>query len=58
MPLGVGNIDWKEAVSALKSIGYDETITLEVFFKDRSVSLEPLEENRRLVLDLWDRQRR
>ncbi len=57
MPLGAGNIDWKEAVSALKSIGYDETITLEVFFKDRSVSLEPLEENRRLVLDLWDRQR-
>jgi len=58
LPLGTGNIDWEKAVSALKSIGYDETITLEVFFKDRSVSLETLEESRRHVLDLWDRQRR
>ena len=53
LPLEAGNIDWKKAVSALKSIGYDETITLEVFFKDRSVSLETLEESRRHVLDLW-----
>jgi sugar phosphate isomerase/epimerase len=53
MPLGMGNIDWKKTVSALKSIGYDETITLEVFVNDRKASPQPLEESRRLVLDLW-----
>jgi sugar phosphate isomerase/epimerase len=31
MPLGVSNIDWKNAVKSLKAISYDETITLEVF---------------------------
>jgi sugar phosphate isomerase/epimerase len=55
MPLGMGNIDWEKAVSALKSIGYDETITLEVFVSDKSDSLQPLEESRRLVRDLWGR---
>lgn len=55
MPLGVGNIDWKKAVSALKSIGYDGTITLEVFCDDRSVLLQHLEISQRLVLDLWNR---
>jgi sugar phosphate isomerase/epimerase len=53
MPLGMGNIDWKKAVSALKSIGYDETITLEVFVNDRNASHELLEASRRLVRDLW-----
>lgn len=28
MPLGVGNLDWKNAINSLKSIVYDETITL------------------------------
>ena len=55
MPLGVGNIDWKKAVSALKSIGYDGTITLEVFCGDRNVLFQYLEVSRRLVLDLWNR---
>jgi len=54
MPLGVGNIDWKNAVSALKSIGYDGTITLEVFCDDSSVLFQYLEISRRLVLDLWN----
>lgn len=54
MPLGVGNIDWKSAVSALKSIGYDGTITLEVFCDDSSVLFQYLEISRRLVLDLWN----
>jgi sugar phosphate isomerase/epimerase len=53
MPLGMGNIDWEKAVSALKSIGYDETITIEVFVNDRSAPPQPLEASRRLVLDLW-----
>lgn len=55
MPLGVGSIDWKKAVSALKSIGYDGTITLEVFCDDSSVLFQYLEISRRLVLDLWNR---
>jgi sugar phosphate isomerase/epimerase len=53
MPLGTGNIDWEKAVTALKSIGYDGTITLEVFGKDRSALLQPLEASRRLVRSLW-----
>jgi sugar phosphate isomerase/epimerase len=56
MPLGVGSVDWKNAVSALKSIGYDGTITLEVFCDDSSVSFQYLEISRRLVLDLWSKQ--
>ena len=55
MSLGDGNIDWGKAVSALKSIGYDETITLEVFCDDRSLLLQKLEGSRRLLKDLWNR---
>jgi sugar phosphate isomerase/epimerase len=55
MSLGVGNIDWEKAVSALKSIGYDETITLEVFCDDRTLLLQHLEISRRLVEDLWNK---
>ncbi|NVM23160.1 MAG: sugar phosphate isomerase/epimerase [Desulfobacterales bacterium] len=53
MPLGVGSVDWRKAVSALKSIGYDGTITLEVFCDDRSVLFQYLEISRKFVLDLW-----
>jgi sugar phosphate isomerase/epimerase len=56
MPLGVGSVDWKKAVSALKSIGYDATITLEVFCDNRSMLFDYLEISRRLVLDLWSKQ--
>lgn len=34
LPLGVGNIKWPEIVKLLKNVGYDETITLEVFGDD------------------------
>ena len=40
MPLGVGNINWKNAVKSLKSIGYDDTITLEVFCDDAAMLLQ------------------
>jgi sugar phosphate isomerase/epimerase len=53
MPLGVGNIDWKNAVDSLKAIGYDETITLEVFCDDPVMLYKYLDLSRRLVLDLW-----
>jgi len=55
MPLGVGNIDWEKAITALKSIGYDDTITLEVFCDNKSVLFQHLETSRRLVLNLWNK---
>ncbi|MCF8025469.1 MAG: sugar phosphate isomerase/epimerase [Desulfobacteraceae bacterium] len=47
LPIGAGTIDFVEVVKALKEIGYNETITLEVFSKDReylSISRNKLEE--------------
>ncbi|MEW6666327.1 MAG: sugar phosphate isomerase/epimerase family protein [Thermodesulfobacteriota bacterium] len=35
LPIGVGSVDFPRAVKALKGIGYDDTITLEVFSRDR-----------------------
>jgi sugar phosphate isomerase/epimerase len=35
LPIGAGTIDFLEVVRSLKRIGYDETITLEVFSRDR-----------------------
>lgn len=35
LPVGAGSVNFHEIVQALKGIGYDETITLEVFSKDR-----------------------
>jgi sugar phosphate isomerase/epimerase len=34
LPLGVGNIDWPKVAGALKKVGYDGTVTLEVFADD------------------------
>jgi sugar phosphate isomerase/epimerase len=53
MPLGVGNIDWENAVSNLKDTGYDETITLEVFCDDSRMLFKYLDLSRQYVLDLW-----
>ncbi len=35
LPIGVGSIDFTKVVQALKQIGYDDSITLEVFSRDR-----------------------
>jgi sugar phosphate isomerase/epimerase len=35
LPIGTGTIDFPEIVKALTAIGYDQTITLEVFSRDR-----------------------
>jgi sugar phosphate isomerase/epimerase len=53
MPLGVGNINWKNAIKSLKAIGYDGAITLEVFCDDPTMLFKYLDLSRRLVLDLW-----
>ena len=55
MPLGVGNIDWKNAVNSLKAIGYDGTITLEVFCDDSGMLFQYLDLSRKFLLDLWRR---
>ena len=53
MPLGVGNINWENAVKSLKATGYDNTITLEVFCDDAKMLYKYLDLSRRLVLELW-----
>jgi sugar phosphate isomerase/epimerase len=53
MPLGVGNIDWKNAVDTLKATGYDGTITLEVFCDDSRMLFRYLDLSRKYLLELW-----
>ena len=50
LPLGVGKIDWKWIVHILKRVGYDDTITLEIFAHDREHLLFSRDKLRRL----WD----
>lgn len=49
LPLGAGAIDWKGVIRQLKRAGYDATITLEVFSRER----EHLRTSRRLLLEWW-----
>ena len=35
LPIGTGTIDFPKIIEALKGIGYDDTITLEIFSRDR-----------------------
>lgn len=39
LPLGAGTIGWPETIKKLKQVGYDHTITLEVFSADRDYLL-------------------
>jgi sugar phosphate isomerase/epimerase len=49
LPLGAGAINFKEVAKALKKAGYDSTVTLEVFSRER----EHLRTSRRLWLEWW-----
>jgi sugar phosphate isomerase/epimerase len=49
LPLGAGTIDWKAAIKWLLGAGYDGTVTLEVFARER----EHLRTSRRLWLEWW-----
>ncbi len=51
MPLGSGRIDWPRAIGMLKAIGYDSTITLEVFATDRDYLLQSAEKVRQWWAD-------
>jgi sugar phosphate isomerase/epimerase len=50
MPIGAGNINWADVIPAIKGIGYDGTITLEVFSPDTRY----LAASREKVLELWN----
>ena len=39
MPLGAGEINWKEILATIKATGYDESFTLEVFCREREYQL-------------------
>ncbi|MEQ8221253.1 MAG: sugar phosphate isomerase/epimerase family protein [Candidatus Eremiobacterota bacterium] len=39
LPLGCGNIDWKNIIKIIKTSGYDRTITLEIFSPHRDYLL-------------------
>ncbi|MGD9973189.1 MAG: sugar phosphate isomerase/epimerase family protein [Desulfatirhabdiaceae bacterium] len=55
MPLGVGTVDWKNAVHSLKATGYNDTITLEIFCHDPEMQGNYLDMSRKRVRDLWKR---
>lgn len=50
IPLGAGLIPWDKMVSAIKKSGYDGTITLEVFSKDKRYLLA----SREKLIELWN----
>lgn len=53
MPIGAGNINWVDVIQAVKGIGYDGTITLEVFSNDPRY----LAASREKLLELWSEVR-
>ena len=53
MPLGVGTVNWQNAVNSLKAIGYDSTITLEIFCNDPNMQHKYLCLSRELIQELW-----
>lgn len=49
LPLAAGTVDWRSAIRSLREVGYDGTITLEVFSRER----EYLRMSRQLLLGWW-----
>lgn len=56
MPLGVGTVNWPTAVNSLKAIGYNRTITLEIFCNDSNMQHKYLDLSRELIHELWEQQ--
>jgi len=50
LPLGAGLVPWNKMVAALKEYKYDDTITLEVFSRDKRYLLA----SREKLLELWN----
>lgn len=51
LPIGEGSIDFRKVVKALKRIGYNRTITLEVFARDKEIK-----ESLRKIKRMWRRE--
>lgn len=51
LPIGAGIVDWDTSIRQLKKIGYDKTITLEIFVKERHYLLY----SREKIKKLWNR---
>lgn len=54
LPLGAGAIDWRQAARWLQEAGWDGTVTIEVFSRERA----HLVTSRRLWLEWWSSARR
>jgi sugar phosphate isomerase/epimerase len=52
LPLGTGSVDVRGAIQALKAVGYDATITLEVFTPDR----HHLAYSRDRLQQIWEKE--
>jgi len=52
LPIGAGNIEWRDSIDALKRLPYDDTITLEIFSKDRDYLKMSRDKIRKLWADL------
>jgi len=52
LAMGKGNIDFEMVVRELKRVGYDGTITLEIFGKNKSLALRSLRKLRKLWRDV------
>ena len=53
LPIGEGKIPWKRVVRALKGIGYDRAIVMEIFHS----SNRALKDSRKRILRLWKGQK-
>jgi sugar phosphate isomerase/epimerase len=53
MPLGIGTVNWPDAVNALKATGYTDTITLEIFCNNADMQDRYLKLSRDWVEQLW-----
>jgi len=53
IPLGVGTVNWENAVNALQATGYNDTITLEIFCNDPKMQHNYLDLSRKLIQKLW-----
>ena len=54
MPLGVGTVNWEQAVNSLKATGYNSTITLEIFCNDPIMQHRYLDLSRKFIQELWE----
>lgn len=52
LPVGAGNLDFRKIIKGLKGIGYDKTMTLEVFSRDKEYLRTSREKLSAMIADL------